>query len=443
MKPTFRPAVYAHHKRKDGTFNVKICVYFKGRERRLSTTIYCTKEHLTRTYHIKSQDILNKVNKLIERMYGAISDISMYDLEDRDVDWIVARIKARLTAQTFRLDFFAFAEEYIAGMNDGTRRTYHSALNAFARYLKKRTIDINDITKKMIVGFVDYVDNEPMVRMDRHRGEMIVSKTAKKKGLTSSVYTSRLGAIFKAAKRKYNDEDEEMVLIPRSPFDNLELNKPDSDGEKPLSMELVQMLISADVEKPNHRYAIDCVVVSFGLMGMNLADMFEARPPKDGLLIYNRCKTRERRADNAEMRVEIPAELHPYLERLGAGTDAQVWLPSLRSMSKDRKLVTARVNRGIKSWCEANDLEPFTTYALRKTWATLARKFEDKAIADEAIAHTGGSRMLDIYAEKPWERYHDLNRKVLALFDWEIRKSAKSAISTGAESAETADIAEI
>ena len=421
MKPTFRPAVYAHHKRKDNTYNVKICIYFKGKERRLPSTIYCTKEHLTRTYHIKSQDILNKANELIRRMSSAISDLSIYDLEDKDVDWVVSRIKAKLTAQSFRLDFFAFADGFIAEMNDGTRRTYVSALNAFERYLKKRTIDINEITKSLMVGFVEYINKEPMVRMNRHTGEMFESKkkTTKTKNLTASVYTSRLSAVFKAAKRKYNDEDDGMVLIPRSPFDNLDIKKPDSDGENPLPKEVVQQMISDKTTKFNHRYALDCLIVSFGLMGMNLADMFEAQPPKDGLLIYYRCKTRGRRADNAEMRVEIPAELQPYLERLGAGINKQVWLPELRAKSSNRKLVTARVNRGIKSWCEANGIEPFTTYALRKTWATLARKYEDKAIADEAISHTGGSRMLDIYAEKPWERYHELNRKVLSLFEWE------------------------
>ena len=419
MKPNFRPAVYAHHRRKDGTFNVKICVFFNGKERRLPTTIYCTKEHLTRTYHIKSQDILNKANALIGRMHSAIADLSLYDLEDKDVDWLVSRIKGRLTMQTFRLDFFKYAKEYIAGMNDGTRRTYESALNAFARYLGRTEIDINDITKKMMVEFVTFCDTEPRMVKNKYTGELIPTKSKKKKGFTSVTYIVKLGAIFKSAKSKYNEDDEGIVLIPRSPFDNLNLEKADAEGEKPLPFDLVQRIILDDTENPAHRYSLDCLVVSFGLMGMNLADMFEAKPPKGGLLIYHRCKTRDRRADNAEMRVEIPAVLQPYLDRLGAGTDTKVWLPAMWQYSKDRKIATARVNRGIKSWCKANDVEPFTTYALRKSWATLARRFEDKAIVDEAISHTGGSRMLDIYAEKPWQRYHDLNRKVLDLFEWE------------------------
>ena len=420
MKPNFRPAVYAHHKRKDGSYNVKICIFFNGKERRLPTTIYCTKEHLTRTYHIKSQDILNKANALIMRMHSAISDISMYDLEEKDVDWLVARIKTKLKAQTFRLDFFEYADKYMGGMNDGTRRTYATALNAFARFLGKRSIDINDITKKVLLDFVEFCDNEPKMARNRHTGEYQETKSEKRKGLASATYLNKLSAIFKDAKRKHNDEDEDVVLIPRSPFDNIDVDVPDADGEKPLPIDVVQKMISdtTPMAKNGHRYALDCLVVSFGLMGINLADMFEAKPPKEGVLVYNRCKTRDRRADDAEMRLPVPAQLQPYLDRLGAGTDAQVWLPVMRSTSTDRKIVTARVNRCIKSWCVAHGIEPFTTYALRKTWATLARRFEDKARVDEAISHTGGSRMLDIYAEKPWERYHELNKKVLALFEW-------------------------
>ena len=420
MKPNFRPAVYAHHQRKDGSFNVKICIFFNGKERRLPTTIYCEKKDLTRTYHIKSQDIINKANNLIAKMHGAIADLTLYDMESKDVDWLVSRIKTKLTAETFRLDFFEYADRYIAGMNEGTARTYKTALNAFARFLKKREIDINDITKRLLIEFVEFCNNEPKMAINRHTGVPVKTKNEKRKGLAAATYIHRLGAIFKDAKRRYNDEDEDVVLIPRSPFDGVELSAPNAEGESALPVQVLQQIISDATPKSRngHRYALDCLVVSFGLMGMNLADMFEAAPPKEGVLIYNRCKTKDRRADGAEMRVPVPDVLRPYLERLGAGTDARVWLPAMRATSQDRKIVTSRVNRGIKSWCEANGIEPFTTYALRKSWATLARRFEDKAIVDEAIAHLGGSRMLDIYAEKPWERYAELNRKVLALFEW-------------------------
>jgi site-specific recombinase XerD len=419
MKPTFRPVVYAHHKRKDGTYNVKIVVYLNGKERKLPTSIYCTKDDLTRTHHIKSQDIINKCNVLILRMHDAISDISIF--EDRDVDWLVARIKAKMTAEDFRLDFFAFAEQFIAQKSEGTAMTYVTAVNAFKRFLKRDTLDINDITKKMLVEFVEFVDKEPWMCINRHTGELHESKKKKKKrkGRAANTYIGKLGAIFKEAKKKHNDEDEGIVVIPRSPFESIEVVPPPHKGQNAISKDVLQMIIAAETSNKFHRYALDALVVSFGLMGINMADLYEARPPKEGVMVYRRCKTKERRPDGAEMRVQVSAELQPYLERLGAGTSKDVWLPELREASPIRRCVTTRVNRGLKSWCEKNGVERFTTYGVRKAWATLARSTgADKSLVDECIGHVGDFKMTDIYAERPWEKMAELNRKVLDMFVW-------------------------
>lgn len=419
MKPTFRPAVYAHHKRKDGTYNVKIVVYLNGKERKLPTSIYCKKDDLTRTHHIKNQDVINKCNELIRRMHNAISDISFFD--GRDVDWLVSRIKTKLTAESFSLDFFAFSAQFLVGMNEGTARTYMTALNAFKRFLKRDSIDINDITKRLLIEFVEFCNNEPRMAINKHTGEFVHTNSKKRKGLASATYLNKLSTIFKAAKAKYNDDDEDVVLIPRSPFDTIQVETPNAEGQDAIPMDVVQRMILDDTPKGKngHRYALDAFIVSFGLMGMNMADLFEAKPPKDGVLVYNRCKTKDRRPDGAEMRVQVPACLEPYLKRLGAGTDSKVWLPELRRTSQDRKIVTSRINRCIKSWCEANGVERFTTYGIRKSWATLARSTgADKSLVDECIGHTGDYRMTDIYASRPWDKMAELNEKVLGMFEW-------------------------
>lgn len=422
LTPKFRPAVYAHHKRKDGSYNVKICVYFNGKERRLPTNIYCTKNDLTRTLHLKQGDVLSKVNREILRMQDAISDLSFIALEGKDVDWVVARIKTKLSQVSFRLDFFEFADEYLKKMNEGTRAVYVVALNQFALFLGERRVDINDITKRMLTEFIEWAEGRKKMVYNRHMEEVKETKRCKKKGRSTS-YIHSLSALFKAAKRKYNDDDEDILLIPRSPFDNLDLIESLVEGQSPLPMDIVQRLILAEAANDRERFALDVMVVSFGLMGANMADLYNAEPPKGGVWIYHRQKTRDRRADRAEVRVEVPACLEPFLERLGSGTDGKVWLPVLRGTPKDT--MTSRVNRNIKRWCDREGIKTFTTYALRKAWATIARKYEDKSIVDEAISHTGGNGLLDIYADKPWERYHELNRKVLSQFIWEKEKGGQ------------------
>jgi integrase len=78
------------------------------------------------------------------------------------------------------------------------------------------------------------------------------------------------------------------------------------------------------------------------------------------------------------------------------------------------------VNKGLKEWCEQEGIEPFTFYAVRKSWATIARKKGvEKALVDEGLAHVGDYKMTDIYAERPWDKINEANSKVLALFDWD------------------------
>lgn len=418
MKPTFRPVVYAHHKRADGTYNVKINIYFNGKERRLPTTIYCTKNDLTRTHHIKSQDILNKCNVLIAKMHNAIADISIFDLEGRDVDWLVSRIKGKLQASSFRLDFFQFAETFLQGKNVGTYKAYKTALNAFAAFIGKAEIDINEITKSTVVKFAEYCETRPKV-VTCGAG-LMESKKRKKKGITTAAYLSKLATIFKAAKKRYNDNDEDVVLIPRSPFDNISVETGQIKGQTPLSKEVVQALISSPAGRLNsYRLALDALVVSFGLMGVNMADLYDAKPPVNGVFTYCRSKTKERRPDRAEMQVVVPAVLQPFLDRLGAGTDGEHWLPRLRDLTIKREQLTCRINYHAKNWCEAQGVERFTTYALRKAWATLARSTgADKSLVDECIGHTGDYVLTDIYALKPYDKMAELNAKVLAMFQW-------------------------
>lgn len=425
MIPTFRAVVYAHHKKKDGSYNVKINVYFKGKERRLPTTIFCTKADLTRSCHIKNNDILSLANREIDKMRAAISDISFFDLETKDVDWLVAKIKARLQADSFGLDFFTFADSFLDTKKPETAGVYRSTLNCFAKFLGQRYIDINEITKNLILDFYEYWGNQHKTYYSvKEKRYLPTGKKVKKEYPVRHI--NRLRAIFEAAKKKYNDGDAGLVLIPRSPFDGLELAPYINEGQKPLSFEIMQKVILAEVPSRcfGQRVALDALVVSFALMGANVADLLEAKNPENGVWEYERKKTRDRRADRARMRVLVPDCISPYLERLGAGK-GDYWLPALHNVSATSNNVSSRMNTRLKKWCEAEGIKPFTFYAVRKTWATLARKVADKSIVDEGLAHKGDYDMTDIYADKPWDVINKANADVLAQFVWEQKEKGE------------------
>ena len=414
---TFKPIIIPGNRRKDGTWPVCIRVTFKGKSRRLATTLVCRSGDITRTHRIKDATILNKAEALVARMRDAVKDLSPFDLEARDVDWVVGKIKDSLSGEDFHLDFFEWADKYVATKAETTRNAYRSALNAFERFLGKREADINAITRQMILDFMEMVDNEPRMHYDQKTGQTVPSKVAKKIPMAaSSRHITKLEHIYNAARDRYNDEDADRILIPKQPFAKITKLHPASIGQDNLGEELMQRIISAQVDSGPIRTALDVFILSFGLMGANMADLYYAKP-FTGQWVYNRQKTRTRRADRALMKVTIPDELNGVLARLkGQGG---WWLNELHSFASSKDFCTARVNRCLRQWCEDNGVPPFTFYAARHTFASLCRKAGvDKSTVDDCLGHIGDYRATDIYAEKAWDLVQEANRKVIQMFTW-------------------------
>lgn len=414
---TFKAIVISSNRRKDGTYPVNIRVTFKGKSRRLATTLVCTPGDLTRTLKIKNATILNKTDAIISRMRDAVKNISPFDLENQDVEWVVRHIKDSLTNETFHLDFFEWSDKYVLTKTETTRRAYSCALNTLERFLGKRSLDINEITKSLLIEFMEMVDSEKKMRFNPKTGKVEESNVEKIPRGASTRHLAKLEHLFNAAKDKFNDEESGKILIPRSPFSKIQKYYPLAEGQRNLGRDLMQRIISSQVDNEVMRIGLDIFIVSFGLMGVNMADLYYAKPVKEEW-VYNRQKTSSRRADKAMMKVTLPEELKPYLERLrGKGG---WWLNEIHRFAPTKDFATARVNRCLKKWCEDNKVEVFTLGAARHTWASLCRVDckVDKSTVDDCLCHKGSFAITDIYAEKAWDLMQDANQKVLDLFEW-------------------------
>lgn len=413
---TVKPLVFAHRKKRDGTYPVTIRVTFARKSRYLPTTITCTAADVTRGMKIKSASVLARANEICDRLRMEAAKINPFDLQGHDVDWVVDRLRAAMAARSFQLDFFEWAEVFLKKKREGNRRRFRTALNVFARYLGRDRIDINDITHAMLVEFLEACDTGPKLVYSRRTGKLEVSGKDRT-GIVGPQYLSRLACVYDAAKARYNDEDGGVIVIPRSPFRGLDMRQPaPRNGQKPQEVEVIQAMIDTPLDDPQ-RFAVDVFLVGFCTMGANMADLYEATPPEGQKWAYFRRKTRERRADHAPVVVVLEPEFAPLLARLGAGTSAHVWLPALRAW-KDASTVGKAVNRGLTRWCEARGIKRFTFYACRHTWGTLARRCNEKATVADAMGHVGEFRITDIYAERDWEQVAEANRRVLALFRW-------------------------
>ena len=415
---TYKAIIIPGGRRKDGTYPVKIRVTFKGVSRRLPTTLVARDADLTRSGRIKNATILEKAGELISRMRATTEGLSPFTLEGWEVDQVVAHIRTALSAESFRLDFFTFGREFIQGKAEGTRAGYTTALNALARFLGGEALEVNSITRALLVEFQEWADNQPRTFYNYHTGEYQRTRKATTPGGNSGRWLSRLAHIYQAAKERYNDEDSGRILIPRSPFDTIPRRHTLPQGQKALPVETIQRIIDSSPEVPQERIALAAFLVSLGTMGANLADLWEAPAFTGVSWCYNRSKTRDRRQDRAEVIVVIEPEIEPFLARLQTEPGSAWWLPALHTW-KSSRIADTMVNKYLRQWCQREGLEPFTFYAARHSFATLARRQGvEKATIDEALGHIGDYQVADIYAERNWALAWEANRKVLELFRW-------------------------
>lgn len=418
---TITPVVLAHHRRKDGTYNVKIRVTWKGRSAYVATNLFCSRDDLTRSLNIKTPAIRDAAARLVAEMRDSVSGLSPALMEDLTAAEIVARIKGARSARSFRLDFIDYGYKFAGRKTPSTARAYTMALRALERWSGKKSIDVNDITKAMLLDFAKSVDKARKIRYNQKSGMWHESDKEKQEHGQSYRHMMKLAAIYRAARDEFNDEDTGAILIPRDPFRAVRLEAPrTTHAQGSLNVETIQRIIDAEAveETPAIRVALGAFVLSFCLMGANLADLYAAKPFDGGVWVYNRQKTASRRDDRAEMRVVIPTELSGLVGRLGG--DKRWWLGALHKLNPKADQITARVNKALRRWCAREGLESFTFYAARHSWATVARNVcgIDKATVDECLDHVGDYRLADIYIQRDWNVINKANAEVLRLFSF-------------------------
>ena len=119
------------------------------------------------------------------------------------------------------------------------------------------------------------------------------------------------------------------------------------------------------------------------------------------------------------MKVKIPPQILPYINRLKEGTDKSWWLPALHDLGKTKFSCNQRLNIYLRKWQQEGNLEDFTMYAARHSWATIARSLGvDLASVNDCLCHKDGLEMGRRYAPLTWEQKNEINKNVIDSFIW-------------------------
>lgn len=419
MATTFKAVVYAHHKKADGTYNVKIRLTHNRAKRHISTNVFVTAQDLTRGLKIKNAQVADQLKKEVEQYQRIAGSIPPARAKVMTVDEVLAYIQNYEKQQgAFRLDFIAFGRQVVQEMKDcgrvGTGLYYRCALNALVRYLKRDHLDISEITVKLLEDFNTFLVNEPP-RPNRV-----------KLGRAPSSYLGAVRILHNKAKERYNDEETGIIRIPLSPFKRFKVPKPPLTRKRSITVEQLQAIMHvADGRTVDSRIttARDMFLLSFGLIGMNSVDLYNATQYDGERITYKRTKTRSRRADEALISIKVEPCVKPLVEKYLDPTGERVFNFHRRYASYHT--FNCNINRGLKLIGAMDNvkIEDLEFYCARHTWATLARNKAqvEKATVHEALNHVDEQmRVTDIYIDKDYSQQDAANRKVLELVQFTV-----------------------
>ena len=398
-------------------FTIRLRFTLDRRMKRLSTSLFATQKDLTKDFKIKSSSHLKaKVERLIRDYQEKCSQLQVelnnYTIEDI-MDYLDGEHQKQQT-----IDFIKFSREWIASATIKGAPNYTTAINALVRFVGKEELDINLITLDFLEQFKAFLIGERDARTKKlmQQGKRVTSSR------TLSLYLVSIKKLFNEAKRKFNKKDKNLILIPNSPFEDFKIPKQEATRKRAIPADIIKKvwkLPYKDMKKGykstcRYNLARDCFILSFCLMGINSADLYNATEMRGNTIIYNRTKTKARRLDGAKMMVDIPKIVQPLIDKYKDSTGKRLF--NFYQYYGDEKTFNKAINCGLKEIGAILEVDDLEYYAARHSWATIAlnKVGIDKYIVHAALNHIDDAmKVTDIYIERDFVNENKANTKVV------------------------------
>ena len=401
----------------DGTYNVKIRFTLDRKVKRLSTNLFITSKDLTKSLKFKEDTSIKRAIDGLVLYYREQCFKLQLDQNHYSLDEIIEFLNGEQEKQQ-TIDFIKFSREWIASTTIKGAPNYTTAINALVRFVGKEELDINLITLDFLESFKAFLNKEREIRTKRlmQQGKRIPSNRS------LSLYLISIKKLFNEAKKKYNKKEKNLILIPNSPFMELEIPKQEATRKRAISADIIKKLWKLPYKDMNKGYkstcrynlAKDCFILSFCLMGINSADLYNATEMEGNTIVYNRTKTKDRRLDKAQMKVDIPRLVLPLVEKYKDKTGKRLF--NFYQYYADEKGFNKAINYGLKEIGTILEIDDLEYYAARHSWATIAlnKVGIDKYIVHAALNHIDDAmKVTDIYIERDFVNENKANAKVV------------------------------
>ena len=381
--------------KQDKTRKVSIVISHKGQRKRIPTNISLSDDDFTKSGKIASR----KVQKIIDDKVNEIKD-RLYDLEVDlmgdavDVDWIMAN----LSKKEGTLDFFEYAEKWIEKSTNKGINNYKITLNSLERYNGCRKLPFSVIDYSFLNGYMRFLDGHPRAQ---------------------SLYLGIIRHLFNEAIREYNTGLKK--IIETNPFDNFKIPRdiPQTKDRVISEENLVKVFNFKGTRRVD--MARDCYILSFCLIGMNSVDLYNCTDYKNGILSYDRSKTKDRRTDNAHIEVIVPNIVKSLFKKYKGTSRVFDFYKRYSTPQNFNK----NINKGLHTIADELGIPRFDFYSARHTWASIARNKLgiDKYTIHEALNHVSDLSITDLYIQKDYSIVNKANEKVITYFENLIKQA--------------------
>lgn len=230
--------------------------------------------------------------------------------------------------------------------------------------------------------------------------------------------------VFKAAQLEYNDYDTGLIRIKTNPWVKVEIPAADKAEKLAITPEACRAFFSfplpdSKMKFPLTEFGRDIAMMVLCLAGINTVDLYNLRKKdyENGIIRYQRAKTRKSRSDGAYMEMRVPAIVQPLFDKYLDTTDSERLFNFYQRMGTSDSF-NANANSGIKQLCKAMELPKedwYSVYTFRHTWGTVAQNDVRASISDVAFAmnHSSGHKVTRGYIKIDYSPAWELNDKVI------------------------------
>lgn len=405
---TFRPCV--QKQRADGFYPVYIRVTHDRKVGYIKTDKMVAKKDVTKKKEIRDNFVMMYC---MEQIHSFTSRLN----EKNTSTWSVKDIIDFLLTEESDISFSNYAQRHIAKMiNAGQERNaknYKLAVSNLELYLGTNNVMFSQLTSAVVNRWITQLAHT-------HRAK--------------EMYPVCVRQIFRAAILEYNDYDTGHLRIKTNPWPKVKIPQADRTTKRAISPEACREFFGAPLPETKMIESLpelgrDVAKMILCLAGINTVDLYNLKKTdyRNGVIAYNRAKTRNSRNDDAYIEMRVPPVIKPLFEKYAADkADPYLFRFHIRYSTSDS--FCANVNNGIKKICKSMGMEQkdyYCAYTFRHTWGTVAQNDCGASISEVGFAmnHSHGHTVTRGYIKIDFTPAWELNDKVVDFILFSKKKS--------------------